>query len=44
MDESLSCLGRWLKKIMKQVTVVAEENGLVEKISNTEFCIYGHRN
>jgi hypothetical protein len=43
MDESLSCLGRWLKKIMKQVTVVTEENGVVKQISNTEFYIYGHR-
>jgi hypothetical protein len=43
MDELLSCMGRCLKTVMKQLTVVIENgNDLVEKISNIEFCIYGH--
>jgi hypothetical protein len=42
-DESLSCIGRWLKTMMKQVTAVAENNiELVENISIVEFCIYVH--
>jgi hypothetical protein len=37
VDESLGCKGRWVKRMMKQVTVVVEE--LAEKISNIPFCI-----
>jgi hypothetical protein len=42
-DEALSCIWRWLKTMMKQVTAVAEKNiELVENICIVEFCIYVH--
>jgi hypothetical protein len=42
IDESLSCMGRWLKTIMKQVIAVVKKGiELGEQISNAGFCIYG---
>jgi hypothetical protein len=42
MDESMKCIGAWLK-MMEQVIAGVKRNELVEKVSNTEFCIYRHR-
>jgi hypothetical protein len=40
-DKSLSYIRRWLKKIMKKVIAAIEKKTkVIEKISNTEFCIY----
>jgi hypothetical protein len=41
MDESMKCMGPWLK-MMEQVTAGVKRKELVEKVSNTEFCIYSH--
>jgi hypothetical protein len=42
MDDSLSCMGRWLKMMMKQVTAVVQKGPeFVAKLSNIEFYTYG---
>jgi hypothetical protein len=41
MAQSMRCIGRWLK-MMEQVIAGVKRNELDEKISNIEFCIYGH--
>jgi hypothetical protein len=43
VDESLICMGGWLKIRMKLVIVVVEKRiELVKKITSTDFCIYDH--
>jgi hypothetical protein len=43
MDDSLNCMGRQLNMVMKLgIAVVEKRTELNEKISNIEFCIYGH--
>jgi hypothetical protein len=39
-DESLRCIGRQLKLMMKQVIAVVEKG--IEVVEEIEFCIYGH--